>query len=67
MSTPALPYAEAASWSDVYADAVALAATYPVSHLPCPPRPDLVATERGWRRLTDDISAEVDLGELYGD
>ena len=62
-----MPYVESAPLSDVYADAVSLAATYPVSHLPHPELADLVATEQGWRRLTDDIITEIDLGELYGD
>jgi hypothetical protein len=64
---PALPYVEAAPLDDVYADAASLAATYPVSHLPRPERADLDATQRGWHRLTDEITAEGDLGELYGD
>jgi hypothetical protein len=67
VTTPALPYSEAAPLADVYADAASLAATYPVSHLPHPVRADLDATERGWHRLTDDITAEADLGDLYGD
>jgi hypothetical protein len=65
VTTPALPYVEAAPLSDVYADAASLAAAYPVSHLPCRERADLDATEQGWRRLSDDISAGTGLDELY--
>ncbi len=60
MNASALPYADPATLPEVYADAGALAAAYPVTRLPNPEHVDPEATAQQWHRLADEITAEVD-------